>query len=84
MEYNFLTTHERRPEMTRHNKKYHIKTACPQCGCSFAQVLSKEEISKRYGDIPNVDLECGECMENFETDMATACPEWDEECKLKE
>jgi uncharacterized Zn finger protein len=65
-------------------KRYKIKAACPQCGCSFAQVLSKEEIQARYGDAPNVHLECGECMLQYETDMQTACPEWDKECRLKE
>jgi hypothetical protein len=50
----------------------------------FAQVLSKEEIQARYGDAPNVHLECGECMLQYETDMQTACPEWDKECRLKE
>ena len=66
------------------DKRYKIKTACPQCGCSFAQVLSHEEISARYGDDPHLHMECGECMLNYETDMQTACPEWDKECRLKE
>jgi len=70
--------------MTHHHKRYHIKTACPQCGCSFATVLSKEEIREKYGDTPNVEMECGECMMQYETDMQTACPEWDEECRLNE
>ena len=51
---------QRRPIMSE--KRYQIKSACPQCGCSFAQVLSKEELKKRYGDSPNIELECGECM----------------------
>jgi hypothetical protein len=66
------------------DKRYKIKTACPQCGCSFAQVLSDEEIKARYGDAPNVHMECGECMLQYETDMQTACPEWDKECRLQE
>jgi hypothetical protein len=70
--------------MTHHEKKYHIKAACPQCGCSFAQVLSAEEIEKKYGDMPNVQLECGECMLKYEAEMKNACPEWDKDCKLKE
>ncbi len=66
------------------DKRYTIKSACPQCGCSFLSVLSKEEIKEKYGDDPNVELECGECMLKYEEDRQTACPEWDEECKLKE
>jgi hypothetical protein len=73
-----------RGRYTMADKKYRIKAACPQCGCSFAQVLSKEEIQERYGDAPNVHLECGECMMQYDTDMQTACPEWDKECRLKE
>jgi len=65
-------------------KRYHVKSACPQCGCSFAQVLSKEEIKARYGDAPNIELECGECMLKYTEEMENACPEWDQECKLKE
>jgi predicted nucleic acid-binding Zn-ribbon protein len=70
--------------MTASKERYHIKSACPQCGCSYAQVLSPEEIKEKYGDMPNVELECGECMLKFEKAMAEACPEWDAECKLKE
>lgn len=66
------------------HKHYHIRSACPQCGCSFAQVLSKEEIKKRYGDMPNIELECGECMLKYSTDRHSACPEWDDECRLNE
>jgi hypothetical protein len=65
-------------------KRYRIKTACPQCGCSFATHLTPEEIQKRYGDVPNVELECGECMLKYSTPMAQACPEWDEACRMKE
>jgi hypothetical protein len=65
-------------------KRYHIQSACPQCGCSFAQTLSKEEIKKRYGDVPNIELECGECMLKFETERKSACPEWDDECRMNE
>jgi len=65
-------------------KRYQIKSACPQCGCSFAQVLSKEEIKARYGDTPNIELECGECMLKFDVDRKSACPEWDTECRLNE
>jgi len=64
-------------------RKYRIKTACPQCGCSFAQALSQEEIKEKYGDVPNVELECGECMTKYTTDMETACPEWDKECRMQ-
>ncbi len=65
-------------------KRYTIKTACPQCGCSLAQVLSKEELQERYGDVPNVEMECGECTLKYETEMKTACPEWDKECRMQE
>jgi hypothetical protein len=66
------------------HKRYHITSACPQCGCSFAQVLSKEEIKARYGDTPNIELECGECMLTFQAERETACPEWDAECRMNE
>lgn len=65
-------------------KRYTIKTACPQCGCTEINVLSAEEIKKRFGDVPNVDMECSECMLKYSTDIKSACPEWDMECKLKE
>ena len=64
-------------------RKYKMKTACPQCGCSFVQVLSPEEIREKYGDVPNVELECGECTAKYLTDMETACPEWDKECRMQ-
>jgi len=70
--------------MADRNKRYHIKSACPQCGCSYATVLTKEELKAKYGDMPNVELECGECMLKFEEDMKSACPEWDKDCKLEE
>jgi len=65
-------------------KRYTIKTACPQCGCSGATVLSEEEMKKRYGDVPNVDMECGECMAHYDAQMKDVCPEWDTECRMKE
>ncbi|MBT8338980.1 MAG: hypothetical protein HKP58_08945 [Desulfatitalea sp.] len=64
-------------------KRYQIKTACPQCGCSFATHLSTEELKERYGEVPNIEMECGECMRQYTTAMADACPEWDKECKMK-
>ena len=63
-------------------KRYQIKTTCPQCGCSAVSHLSPEEIKKRFGDVPNVDMECSECMLKYQTPMKEACPEWDKECKL--
>ena len=42
-------------------KRYRIKTSCPQCGCSGLTHLSEEELKKRYGDVPNVELDCHEC-----------------------
>ncbi|MBU0988279.1 MAG: hypothetical protein KKH68_13610 [Proteobacteria bacterium] len=64
-------------------KRYQIKTACPQCGCSAVQHLSPEEIKKRFGNVSNVEMECGECVLKYTTPMEEACPEWDKECKLK-
>ena len=64
-------------------KKYTLKTACPQCGCSHLTVLTEAEMKARYGDLPNIELECGECMLKYKEPMATACPEWDKDCKLK-
>lgn len=43
-------------------KKYRIKTTCPKCGCSGLNHLTEEEIKKQYGDVPNIELECHECM----------------------
>ncbi len=65
-------------------KRYTIKSACPQCGCSEAIVMSEEEMKNRYGHVPNFDMECGECMLKYTEQMENACPEWDQECKLKE
>jgi len=64
------------------SKRYQVKTSCPQCGCSAVQHLSAEEIQARFGDVPNVELECGECMLKYSTSREAACPEWDKECKL--
>jgi hypothetical protein len=68
--------------MAREN--YRIKTACPQCGCTELTVLSAEEIKEKYGDVPNFDMECGECMEQYTAEMKSACPEWDHDCKMQE
>lgn len=64
-------------------KKYKVQTACPQCGCSAVSHLSKEEIREKFGDVPNVEMECGECMAKYTAEMKDACPEWDEECRMK-
>ena len=64
-------------------KRYTIKTSCPQCGCTDLTVLSPEEIKKKYGDTPNIDMECSACVLKYSTDMEKACPEWDKECKMK-
>jgi len=42
------------------------------------------DLKERFGDVRNVDMECGECLVKYSTPMETACPEWDAECKLKE
>lgn len=65
------------------SKSYRIQTSCPQCGCSAVSHLSHEEMLTKYGDVPNIELECGECMRKYEAKMEDACPEWDKECKLK-
>jgi len=64
-------------------KTFKIQTSCPQCGCSAVSHLSPEEIQERFGDVPNVDMECSECMLKYSAPMEDACPEWDKECKLK-
>ena len=66
------------------DKRYTIKTTCPQCGCSAVSHLSHEEIMEKFGDVPNVEMECSECMLKYETTVKKACPEWDKECRLKE
>ncbi|MGM0418615.1 MAG: hypothetical protein ACQEQS_07830 [Thermodesulfobacteriota bacterium] len=46
-------------------KTHKIKTACPQCGCSNTAHISEEELKKKYGDVPNIELECHECLTKF-------------------
>lgn len=64
------------------NKAYRIQTACPQCGCSAVSHLSAEEIRAKFGDVPNVQMECSECMAKYETPMKKACPEYAEDCDM--
>jgi hypothetical protein len=45
--------------------------------------MSEEELKERYGNVPNFDMECGECMAKFSTPAKDACPEWDAECRMK-
>ncbi len=66
---------------TKKKKRYTVKSACPQCGCSGATVLSEEELRQRYGDVPNFDMECGACMAKYSAPAKDACPEWDDECR---
>lgn len=63
------------------DKRYKMNTSCPQCGCSAVSHLTNEEIREKYGDVPNAEVECGECMKQYEVEMKTACPEWDSECR---
>ncbi len=63
-------------------KRYRIEAACPQCGCSSVSHLTKEEIRKRFGDVPNVELECSACMHKYSKPMKEACPEWDRQCRM--
>ena len=65
-------------------KRYKMKIACPQCGCTQTSVMTPEEMQERYGDVPNIDMECGECMLKYTQEMKDACPEWDKDCKLQE
>lgn len=64
-------------------KRYRIESGCPQCGCTFTTVLSHEEMLEKYGDVPNIELECGECMAKFTKKTEEACPEWATDCKLE-
>ena len=64
-------------------KRYEIQSACPQCGCSAVSHLSHEEMVARYGEVPNVEMECKACMIKYTAKMSDACPEWDKECQLK-
>jgi len=66
------------------HKHYRIETTCPQCGCSAVSHLTKEEIREKFGDVPNVEMECSACMKKYSTDMKTACPEWDKDCRLEQ
>ncbi len=63
-------------------KRYTIKTACPQCGCSQAQSLSKEELQEKYGNVPNIEVECDDCLLRYDAKMKDACPEWDDACSM--
>jgi hypothetical protein len=49
-------------------KKRTINTACPQCGCSNIAHISDEERKEKYGDVPNIELECHECLIKFEAE----------------
>lgn len=57
------------------HKKYRIKSSCPQCGCTGTTTLSEAELKKRYGDVPNIELECHECMMIMESDVQEEKPE---------
>ncbi len=50
-------------------KKYRITTSCPQCGCGGTSQLSEKELKERFGDVPNIELECHECMMVMEADV---------------
>ena len=53
-------------------KKYRIKTSCPQCGCGGEAEMSEEELKEKYGDVPNIHLECHECMMVMDADVTEA------------
>jgi hypothetical protein len=65
-------------------KKYEIKSSCPKCGDTILAVLTPEEIKQRFGNVSNIELECHECMLKYKTEMKTACPEWDKDCKIEQ
>jgi len=65
-------------------KRYQIKQACPQCGCSAVSNLSKDEMMERFGEVPNVEMACSECQAAYAAEMKNVCPEWDKECRMKE
>ena len=69
--------------MTQKNR-FKLETTCPQCGCSAVSHLSQEEMMERFGDVPNVQMECSECMAKYAAPMKDVCPEWDKECKMKQ
>ncbi len=50
-------------------KKYRVKKSCPQCGCSHLTPLSEDQLKSKHGDVPNVELECHECLMKFEADV---------------
>ena len=64
-------------------KTYRIQTACPQCGCSAVSHLTTEEIKEKYGNIPNVEMDCRECQLKYQTSMKLVCPEWDLACRAR-
>lgn len=54
-------------DATMNDKKKHtIKSACPQCGCSHIQNMNKDKAKEKYGHIPNIDLDCHECLTKVE------------------
>ncbi len=65
-------------------KRYELKTSCPQCGCSAVSHLTREELVEKFGDVPNIEMECSECVLQYETPRKDACPEWDKECRMKD
>jgi redox-regulated HSP33 family molecular chaperone len=52
-------------------KKHKIQTACPQCGCSNVNNISEKELKEKYGDVPNIELECHECLTKYHADKNT-------------
>lgn len=58
------------------NKTYQMETSCPQCGCSAVSHLTADQIKERFGDVPNVDIECSECSKKFQTSMKEAVMAW--------
>jgi hypothetical protein len=65
-------------------KRYTVTSGCPQCGCTRTTVMTPEEMKARYGDVPNIDLECSQCLAKFSTPAKDACPEWDADCRMQE
>jgi len=65
-------------------ERFQLQTTCPQCGCSAVSHLSREEMTARFGNVPNVEMACSECMAKYTAEMKDVCPEWDKECQMKE
>ncbi len=53
----------------QNGKKYRIRSSCPRCGCTGTTTLTEEKIREKYGDVPNIELECHECLMKMEAEV---------------